>query len=57
VLGHGTDGSIGRDTLTVRYEPGAKRSLDLEIFLEREKSLELEVEKLGKISERIQKGN
>jgi hypothetical protein len=57
VLGHGTDGSIGRDTLTVRYEPDAKRSLDLEIFLEREKSLELEVEKLGKISERIQKGN
>ena len=36
---------------------GGERSLDLEIFLEREKSLELEVEKLGKISERIQKGN
>jgi hypothetical protein len=57
VLGRASDGSMGRDTITVRYEPGAKRSLDLEIFLEREKSLELEVEKLGKISERIQKGN
>ena len=56
VLGRATDGSIGRDTVTVRYEPGDKRSLDLEIFLEREKSLELEVEKLGKTSEQIQKG-
>jgi von Willebrand factor type A domain len=57
VLGRASDGSIGRDTITVRYEPGDKRSLDLEIFLEREKSLELEVERLGKSSEQIQKGN
>src|ERR1044071_8741959 len=57
VLGRARDGSLARDTVTVNYQPGTKRSLDLEIFLEREKSLELEVEKLGKISERIQKGN
>ena len=57
VLGRASDGSLARDTVTVNYQSGAKRSLDLEIFLEREKSLELEVEKLGKISEGIQKAN
>jgi hypothetical protein len=56
VLGRASDGSLARDIVTVKYQPGAKRSLDLEIFLEREKSLELEVEKLGKTSEQIQKG-
>jgi hypothetical protein len=67
VLGRANDGSIARDTITVRYEPGGKRSLDLEIFLEnekraldlevsleREKRLKLEVERLGKSAERIQ---
>ena len=34
--------------VTVHYQPGEKRSLDLEIFLEREQSLKLEVEMLGK---------
>ena len=32
VLGRANDGSIGRDTITVHYEPGGKRSLDLEFF-------------------------
>jgi hypothetical protein len=66
VLGRASDGSIGRDTVTVRYEPGGKRSLDLEIFLENEKRaldldisleqkkrLELEVEPLGKSPDQI----
>jgi len=30
----------------VRYQPGDKQALDLEIFLEREKKLDLEVEQL-----------
>ena len=50
VLGWTRDGSVGRDTITVRYEPGEKRSLELEVFLEREKNLKLEVERLGKSS-------
>ena len=32
VLGRANDGSIGRDSITVHYEPGGKRSLDLEFF-------------------------
>ena len=48
VLGRASDGSIGRDTITVRYQPGVNRSLDLDVFLEREKNLKLEVERLGK---------
>ena len=48
VLGRASDGSIGRDTITVHYQPGGNRSLALEVFLEREKNLKLEVERLGK---------
>ena len=44
VLVRASDGSIGRETISVQYEPGAQRSLDLEIFLENEKrSLDLDV--------------
>jgi von Willebrand factor type A domain len=44
VLARASDGSVGRDTITVHYQPGRERSLDLEIFLEREKrSLDLEI--------------
>jgi hypothetical protein len=38
----------------VRYVPGGKRSLDLEVFLEKEKNLKLQVERLGKSSDQIQ---
>jgi hypothetical protein len=68
VLGRASDGSIARDTITVRYEPGGKGSLDLEIFLENEKRsldldisleqkkrLNLEVEQLGKSADQIQR--
>ena len=48
VLCRASDGSIGRDTITVHYQPGGNRSLDLDVFLEREKNLKLEVERLGK---------
>ena len=48
------DGSTGRDTITVHYQPGEKRSLELEIFLEKEESLKLEVERLGKTPDQVQ---
>lgn len=56
VMARTSDGSIGRDTITVRYQPGAERSLDLEVFLEREKSLKVEVERLGKSPDQVQRG-
>jgi len=55
VLGRASDGSLARDTVTVKYQPGAKRSLDLEIFLEREKNLQLELDRLDKSPEQIQR--
>jgi hypothetical protein len=48
VLVRTNDGSTGRDTVTVRYEPGKNRSLELEVFLEKERSLRLELDRLGK---------
>jgi Mg-chelatase subunit ChlD len=45
VLTRSSDGSVGQDTITVHYQPGRERSRDLEVFLEREKSLKLEVER------------
>ena len=69
VLARSSDGSVGRDTITVHYRPGRERSLDLEIFLEREKrsldleillekekSLKIEVERTGKSPGEIQQG-
>jgi hypothetical protein len=55
VLGRASDGSLARDIITVNYQPGAKRSLDLEIFLEREKTLKLEIDRLDKSPEQIQR--
>jgi Mg-chelatase subunit ChlD len=55
VLGRASDGSLARDIVTVKYQPGAKRSLDLEIFLEREKNLNLEIDRLDKSPEQIQR--
>jgi hypothetical protein len=48
VLVRASDGSAGRDTITVYYQPGRDRSLELEIFLEKEKSLKVEVERPDK---------
>jgi hypothetical protein len=68
VLGRASDGSVARDTITVHYQPGKerslalevfleneKRSLDLEVSLEKEKRLKLEVERLGKSPDQIQR--
>jgi von Willebrand factor type A domain len=40
VVVRASDGSVGRDTITVHYQPGGNRSLDLEVFLERERKLQ-----------------
>jgi von Willebrand factor type A domain len=55
VVARASDGSVGRDTITVHYQRGAMRSLDLEVFLEREKSLKLEVDRLGKSPDQIKR--
>ncbi|MFQ5902345.1 MAG: VWA domain-containing protein [Candidatus Binatia bacterium] len=55
VLARASGGAIGRDSISVYYQRGDQRSLDLEVFLEKEKSLKLEVERLGKSREEIQR--
>jgi hypothetical protein len=55
VVARASDGSLGRDTVTINYQPGGQRSLDLEVFLERERSLQLEVQRLGKTEQQIQR--
>jgi Mg-chelatase subunit ChlD len=54
VLARASDGSTDRATVTVYYQAGAQKSLDLEVFLEKEKKLQLEIERLGKTPEDIQ---
>ena len=55
VLARSSDGSNSRASISVFYQPGTQKSLELEIFLEKEKKLKLEVEKLGKTPEEIQR--
>jgi Mg-chelatase subunit ChlD len=55
VFARASDGSTKRDSVSVYYQPGNQRSLDLEVFLEREKNLRLEVERLGKSQAEIQR--
>ena len=54
VIARASDGSTGKDSITVYYQSGAQKSLELEVFLEREKNLKLEVERLGKSQAEIQ---
>lgn len=55
VFARASDGATGRDAISVYYQRGGQRSLELEVFLEKEKSLKLEVERLGKSREEIQR--
>ena len=55
VFARANDGSNARESITVYYQTGNKKSLDLEVFLEKEKKLQLEVEKLGKSPADIQR--
>jgi len=54
VIARASDGSIGRDSITVYYQSGNQKSLDLEVFLEKERDLKLQVERLGKSQSEIQ---
>jgi Mg-chelatase subunit ChlD len=54
VFARASDGSNGKDSVTIHYHSGNQKSLELEVFLEREKKLKLEVERLGKSPAEIQ---
>lgn len=55
VLARASDGSNSRASTTVFYQAGTRKSLELEVFLEKEKNLQLEVDRLGKSAEEIQR--
>lgn len=55
VLARASDGSNGRATITVDYQSGTQKSLELEVFLDKEKKLQLEVDRLGRSSAEIQR--
>jgi hypothetical protein len=55
VFARASDGSNASDSITVHYQPGTQKSLDLEIFLEKEKKLELEIQRLGRTPAEIQR--
>jgi von Willebrand factor type A domain/Glucodextranase, domain B len=55
VFARASDGSNASDSITVYYQSGAQKSLDLEIFLEKEKKLELEIKRLGRSPAEIQR--
>jgi len=54
VFARSSGGATNRADITVYYETGSQKSLDLEIFLEKEKRLHVEVERLGKTREEVQ---
>ena len=54
VSARASDGSIGRASTTILYQSGARKSLELEVFLEKEKKLQLEVDRLGRTQADIQ---
>ncbi len=55
VFARASDGSNASDSITVYYQAGTQKSLDLEIFLEKEKNLELEIKRLGRTPAEIQR--
>jgi von Willebrand factor type A domain len=55
VFARASDGSNGRDSVTIYYQSGTQKSLDLEVFLEKERKLKLEVERLGRSPAEIQR--
>ena len=55
VFARASDGATGRDSITIYYQSGTQKSLELEVFLEKEKKLKLEVERLGRSQAEIQR--
>lgn len=54
-LARANDGSNGRDAVTIFYQSSNQKSLELEVFLEKERKLKLEVERLGRSPAEIQR--
>jgi hypothetical protein len=54
-LARASDGSNGRDSVTIYYQSGTQKSLELEVFLEKERKLKLEVDRLGRSPAEIQR--
>lgn len=54
VIARASDGANGRASITVDFQTGTQRSLELEVFLEKERKLKLEVERLGRSPSEIQ---
>jgi len=55
VLARANDGTSGRDAVTILYQSANQKSLELEVFLEKERKLKLEVERLGRSPADIQR--
>lgn len=55
VVARASDGSNASDSIAIYYQSGSQKSLDLEIFLEKEKKLELEIKRLGRSPAEIQR--
>jgi hypothetical protein len=50
-----SDGANGRDSVTIYFQSGTRKSLELEVFLEKERKLQLEVDRLGRSPAEIQR--
>lgn len=55
VSARASDGSTGRASTTILYQSSTRKSLELEVFLEKEKRLQLEVDRLGRTQADIQR--
>jgi hypothetical protein len=55
IFARASDGSNASDSITVYYQAGSQKSLDLEIFLEKEKKLDLEIKRLGRSPDEVQR--
>lgn len=55
VLARGSDGTVAEDSIAVHYEPGDRRSLELEVFLEKEINLKREIDQLGTTGKELQR--
>lgn len=55
VFARASDGMNGRDTITIYYQSGNQKSLELEVFLEKERKLKLEIDRLGRSPDEIQR--
>jgi Mg-chelatase subunit ChlD len=55
VLARASDGSNSRASTTIFYQSGTQKSLELEVFLDKERKLQLEVDRLGRSPAEIQR--